>query len=382
MRHRSAGIFGIALFLAAGSQWHCSRAKEETAALPARGISAELVVRAMPVARREWIVTTPITGTLRTLSTVEVKPEVGGRLLAMYFSEGDFVRKNQLIAEIDPINYALSHDQAAAALRVAEAGLERTQISAEHARTEKERADNLLRSGGITQKDHQAALTGIKEAESQVRLAEAQCGQARAVLAIAEKALKDCQIFSPAEGHIQKKYFDKGSLLTPGAALYTLVDNSRLELECVVPSYRLASIRVGQRALFQTPTWGERRFEGTVSAINPEIESDTRSVDVKLKISNPRGELRSGMYAKGDIITGREPQALMISHDSLIPEKEGSETAAVYVIKEGKAHRVEIRISDTQLDSVWVRKGLQDGDIVITEIGPSLKEGTPVRVSR
>jgi membrane fusion protein, multidrug efflux system len=372
----------LALVLVAGSQWDCKKSKEENSALAAAGLSAELVVRAIPVTRREWIVATPITGNLRTLSTVDIKPEVGGRLISVCFREGDFVRKDQLLAEIDPVNYRLSYDQAAASLRVAEAGAERAQISAEHAKTEKERADNLLRSGGITQKDHQAAVTGIKEAESQVRLAEAQCGQARAVLAIAEKALKDCRIYAPAEGHVQKKYFDKGSLLTPGVALYTLVDNSRLELECVVPSYQLAIIRLGQHATFQTPTWGERRFEGAVSAINPEVESENRSVMVQLKIANPRGELRSGMYAKGEIITGKEMQALVIPRDSLIPEKEKSETAGTYVIRDGKVHRVEIKIGDSQLDSVLVRQGLHEGDMVITEIGPSLKEGTPVRVSQ
>ena len=379
--HRSSRIFWmLALILASGSQWDCNKSKVENSALPAAGISGELIVKAIPVTPREWIAKTPITGTLRTLSTVDIKPEVGGRLLAVYFREGDFVRKDQLLAEIDPVNYRLSYDQAVAALRVAEAGVERVQISAEHAKTEKERADNLLRSGGITQKDHQSALTGIKEAESQVRLAEAQCGQARAVLAIAEKALKDCRIYAPAEGHVQKRYFDKGSLLTPGATLYTLVDNSQLELECVVPSYQLANIRLGQRATFQTPTYGARRFEGTVSAINPEVESENRSVMVQLKIANPKGELRSGMYAEGEIITGKELRALVIPRDSLIPEKEGSGTAGAYIIKDGKAHRVEIKIGESQLDSVLVRQGLQEGDLVITEIGPSLKEGTPVRV--
>ena len=78
----------------------------------------------------------------------------------------------------------------------------------------------------------------------------------------------------------------------------------------MIPSYQLAGIRLGQHATFQTPTWGERRFEGTVSAINPEIESENRSVKVQLKIANPRGELRSGMYARGEIITGREASAL------------------------------------------------------------------------
>ena len=60
-----------------------------------------------PLSTREWIATTPITGNLRTLSTVDVKPEVGGRLIAVYFREGDLVRKDQLLAEIDPVNYRL-----------------------------------------------------------------------------------------------------------------------------------------------------------------------------------------------------------------------------------------------------------------------------------
>ena len=299
---------------------------------------------------------------LRTLSTVEVKPEVGGRLIATYFAEGDLVRKNQLLAEIDTVNYTLAYNQAEAALKVAQAGLERAQVSADHARTEKGRADNLLRSGGITEKDHQAALTGIKDAESQVRLAEAQCEQARAALAIAEKALKDCNIYSQTEGHVQKRYFDKGSLLTPGVSLYTIVDNNQLELECEVPSYQLAGLRLGQRATFQTPTYGERRFEGIVSAINPEVESENRSVMVKLKISNPRGELRTGMYARGEILTDREPRALVIPRDALIPDKEGSGAAGVYIVREGKAHRLDIQIGDSQLDQVWIRQGLREGD--------------------
>jgi RND family efflux transporter MFP subunit len=380
---RDSGILRIlALFLAAGSQWHCGQSDGENSHNPAAELSKGLVVKAVAVMSREWIATVPITGNLRTLSTVEIKPEVGGRLIATYFMEGDLVRKNQLLAEIDPINYRLACDQAEAALRVAQAGLERAQVSADHAKTEKERADNLLRSGGITQKDHQAALTGIKDAESQVRLAEAQCEQAHAALAIAEKALRDCKIYSPTEGHVQKRYFDKGSLLTPGVPLYTLVDNNQLELECVIPSYQLASLRLRQLATFRTPTYGERLFEGIVSAINPEVESENRSVKVKLKISNPRGELRSGMYARGEIVTDKESQALVIPRDSLIPEKEESETAGVYVVRGGKAHRIDIKIGDSKLAQVWVRQGLKEGDLVIAEIGPSLKEGVPVRVSR
>ncbi len=367
-----------AFILAACSQWKCSKSKGENG----RNLvdsPAEIVAKAAPVARQEWVSAVPLSGTLRTLSNIDVKPEVGGRLIATYFKEGDLVQKDQLLAEIDPINYRLAYDQAAAALEVAQAGLERTKVSAEHAKTEKIRADNLLRSGGITEKDHQAAVTGVKDADTQVRLAEAQCGQGRAALAIAEKALKDCKILAPAQGHVQKRFFDKGSLLAPGISLYTIVDNSQLELECVIPSHQLAAIRLGQRAVFTTPTWGERKFEGAVSAINPTIESDNRSVKLILKIANPGGELRSGMYARGEVVTGHETGALVIPRDALIPEKEGSDTTGVYVVREGRAHRVGIQIGGSQQDRVWARQGLSEGELVITEIGPSIKEGVAVR---
>jgi membrane fusion protein (multidrug efflux system) len=374
------GFIGIMLLVAAG-QWSCSSSKgENSGQSPAVPVSSEIAVRAKAIEPREWISTISISGDLRSLSTIDIKPEVGGRLTAVYFQEGDLVRKGQLLAELDPANYQLAYDQAAATLSVAEAGLERARISAEHVATEKIRADNLLSSGGITQKDHQAAVTSVKEADSQVRLAKAQCAQAQAALAIAEKALKDCKIVAPAQGNVQKRFFDKGSLLSPGVSLYTLVDNGRLELESIVPSYQLASIRLGQNAVFKTPTWGERIFKGVVSAINPTVESDNRSVKVILRIANPGGELRSGMYARGEITTGFKSKALVISRDSLIPEKEGVDDAGVYVVREGKAHQLRVQIGDSQQDQVWVRKGLEEGDLVITEIGPSIKEGAPVKI--
>jgi RND family efflux transporter MFP subunit len=372
----------LVLALSAGTQLNCGKSKVEGNENAGTALSAELVVKTAPVARRDWIVSVPVTGNLRSLSTVEIKPEVGGRLIATNFNEGDLVQRGQLLAEIDPVNYRLAYDQAEAALQVALAGLERARVSADHAGTEKERADHLLKSGGITEKDHQAALTGIKDAESQVRLAEAQCGQARAALAIAEKALKDCIIHSPIEGYVQKRYFDKGSLLSLGVAIYTIVDNKQLELECVIPSHQLAKLRAGQSATFKTPTYGEQLFNGIVSAINPEVESENRSVIVKLKISNPKGELRSGMYARGEIIAHREANALVIPRDSLIAEKDETERASVYVVKEKSAHRVEIMIGDTQIEDVWVRNGLKEGELVISEIGPSLKDGVPVQIAQ
>jgi len=379
-RHRANLTFLAVVFALALGQWHCSGTKNKANSDPVPKASAELVVKANPVEAREWAVTVPFSGSLRSDSIVEVKSEVAGRLIATCFSEGDLVQKGQLLAEIDPENYKLASDQAQAALTVAQAGLERAKVVADHARREKERADNLLKSGGITEKDQQAALTGIKDAEAQVRLAEAQCGQARAAVSIAEKALKDCRILAPAQGHVQKRFFDKGSYLMPGSSVYTLVDNSRLELECLVPAYRLAELRTGQRAVFTTPTWGERTFEGTVTAINPMIEAENRSVKVKVRMANPRDQLRSGMYANGDIEVRRVPSALVVPRSALMTEKEEASSGNVFVITEGKASRRTVQVGGIQQDHVWILQGLQQGELVIEEIGPTIKEGSAVRL--
>ena len=116
MNSRFRYVWMLVLVLAAGSQWECRKVENESAKNSAAALSSDLVVKTVRVARRDWISRAPITGTLRSLSTVDVKPEVGGRLIATYFIEGDRVGKNQLLAEIDPTNYRLSIDQAEASL--------------------------------------------------------------------------------------------------------------------------------------------------------------------------------------------------------------------------------------------------------------------------
>jgi membrane fusion protein (multidrug efflux system) len=379
MAQRARLLFSLILLVPAFLQLGCgsgSQAVSESAPKTA----VQLGVRATAAGTAEWPVTVPFSGSLLSKSVVDVKPEVGGRLVAMHFSEGDLVRKGQLLAEIDDSNFRLAHDQAVAVLGVAQAGLNRAKVNLEHARREKERADNLLRTGGITEKDHQAATTGVRDAEAQVKLAEAQCEQARAAISIAAKALNDCRILAPAEGQVQRRVYDQGTIISPGQPLYTLVDNARLELECLLPSYRLAEIRSGLKATFTTPTFGTREFDGTVAAINPMVEPDNRSVKVLLRVSNPRGELRSGMFCRGIIEVRRQPDALVIPRSALITEQEDPTSGSVYVVNEGVARRRNVRIGGVREDRIWIQQGLERGELFIVEIGPSLKDGTPVKV--
>jgi len=378
MRRKSiAGILLAVVLTVCG----CAGNRENSPSDAAIEAPAALVVKAAPVRAQEWIVAISVSGSLRSQSMVEVKVEVGGRLIATHFEEGSSIQKGQLLAEMDTANYQLAYNQARAVLGVAEAGLERVRVMLEHARREKERADNLVRTGGITQKDHEAALTNVKDADTQVHLAEAQIEQARAALSIAEKALRDCRILAPAAGRVQRKYFHEGSLLVPGSSICSLVDNTRLEFECNLPSYQLSEVRPGQAAFFTTPTWGERRFEGRVHSINPVIESESRAVRLIVKIANPGEELRSGMFAGGDIEVRRQAGALVIPRSAFMANQSGRTSGSVYVVEGGFARRRAAEVVDSRRDALWVRNGVNAGELVIVEIGPALKDGSAVRVA-
>jgi membrane fusion protein, multidrug efflux system len=169
-------------------------------------------------------------------------------------------------------------------------------------------------------------------------------------------------------------------LIAPGTPVYTLVDNARLELECLVPSNELAGIRQGQKATFTTPTWGERVFEGTVSALNPMVEADNRSIRVILKIANHGGELRSGMYARGEIRVGMEKNAVVIPRSAFLVEQEQASSGSVFVVAGGKVQRRPVQLGGSRNNLLWIVKGLAPEDQVVIDIGPSLRDGQAVRV--
>jgi multidrug efflux pump subunit AcrA (membrane-fusion protein) len=118
-----------------------------------------------------------------------------------------------------------------------------------------------------------------------------------------------------------------------------------------------------------------------VSSISPVVEADNRSVEVIVKISNPKEELRTGMFARGEIEVRREARALVIPRSSFMADEEGSTSGGVFVAEGGRALRRSVRIADSRKDLLWVREGLKEGDLVIVQVGPALKEGAPVRVA-
>lgn len=349
----------------------CSKetaAKTETVAPP-------LPVKITRVEPRPVEQLVEITGNLVSAVTVDVKTEVPGRLVSLLKDEGDFVGKGELVARLDDSNPILGVRQAEANLETTAAALERASVAEEHARIEDARARNLIKSGGITERDQQAAEMALKDAKAQVRLIEAQIAQARQAVDIAKKRLSDCSVYSPISGEVESKRVNQGTYLDSGAVLLRIVDNQRLELESYVASSELARLKEGQTVRFSVSAYPET-FEARIKTISPAVESINRSIQVKGTVPNPARKLKTGMFVRGWIVTGVRPDSYLVPADAVW--RQPSQPPFVFVVEQDVARKRQVATGLEQPGGVEVTGGLKPGDVVVTEQYLELADGSRV----
>jgi RND family efflux transporter MFP subunit len=354
-----------ALLLAA-----CSKEAAKPTAAPSLAVR---VVRIQPRPLEEAL---DITGSLVSATAVDVKTRFAGRLVTLLKQQGDRVQKGELLAGLEETDARLALNQARATLDVAQASFDRAQVGEDHARRELDRAQNLLRSGGITDRDFQAAEMTARDARAQVKLAGAQVEQARQAVAVAQKRLSDCRIVSPINGEVDRKLYNPGGWVDVNTLLYKLVDNQRLELETYVASSELGPVRSGQKVRFSVAAYAGETFEATITHISAAVDVMNRSEPLRAAVPNPTRKLKAGMFVKGRIITGIKPSAIVIPVDAVW--RRSGQAAYIYVVVNNEAKKREVKTGQEDADSIEITSGLARGETVVAEQNLELAEGVKV----
>lgn len=371
----AAAAFAAAMLLAA---CRTQEAKSTTTSSEPAPVAAPL----LKVDTQTFVATVPLTGTLVSNARVDVKAETIGKITRFDKEEGDPVAAGEAVVWVNDENFQLSLRQAETVVKVAEAGLERAKLLETHGRSELERAENLLKSGGITDKDLKAAQIAAQDADAQVTVAAAQLEQARAALDLARKHLRDTVIQSPVSGVIQKKFVNKGAYVEAPTAVFTVVDNSRLELESPVASSDLASINPGQRVTFRVNSYPGTTFEGRVVEIAPAVETETRSAKVRIQVVRSAGKLKAGMFAEGEILTGSNAQAIVIPSAAAYRDDRSAKSSYVFVLDNGKAARRNVRIGRERDGQLEIVEGLKPGDTLVAAQSIEIAEGVRIQALR
>jgi membrane fusion protein (multidrug efflux system) len=288
-------------------------------------------------------------GTARASESIDVTAKVSNLVTAIRFTEGQQVRKGDILVELDGA-------QARADLAVADAAL-------------KESASQLQRSRELYE-------TKVLS-DQQIEQIESTYSANVARVAAARSRLSDTIIRAPFNGRVGLRRASVGGLVAPGTVITTLDDTSTIKLDFTVPERVVAAMKPGLTLEARSVAYPDQVFEGKVASVDSRVDPNTRSVIVRALVPNDDGLLKPGMFLNVHLSRGTA-DVLVVPEESLVPEQGD---VFVYVVQDGKASKRRIQTGQRTVGNVQVTDGLQAGEVVVTEGTQKLRDGASVSVA-
>jgi membrane fusion protein (multidrug efflux system) len=274
---------------------------------------------------------------------VVIRPEIAGRVAEIRFTEGQSVARGSVLVKLDQSELAAVVASSRAALKWEEQRLDR--------------ADDLRQKGFIS-------AQGLDDQKTNL-------AKAKAKLAEDEAKLAKTEMRAAFPGVAGLRQVSEGQYVAAGTDIARLEKIDQLKLDFRVPEALVAKLRTGQPVRVLLDAYGDRAFTGNVYAIEPAVDEQTRTVLLRARVANPELKLRPGMFARVQVQLGVREKAVWIPEAAIVPR---GQDLFVFRVKEGKAELVRVQTGSRKVGEVEIVKGIEAGDLVVTEgvqkIGP------------
>jgi membrane fusion protein (multidrug efflux system) len=315
---------------------------------PGTGKGGGLSVEGIVVKSEAFDTNLEITGSIEANESVVLRSEVSGLVTGIYFKEGSNVSKGTVLVKVNDREIQAQLREAATKERLSS--------------TNENRAKQLLQKGAISQEEYDTSLADLQSLRSQSQLIRAQ--------------LAKTSIVAPFSGKIGLRSISVGEYLTPATTIANLLSINPVKINFSVPEKYVRQIKVGSEISFNTDA-SSKKYTGKVFAIEPGINQQTRTLQIKALAPNASGELLPGSFAKIKLALSTLNDAILIPTEAVIPVLKGK---IVYIAKNGKAKQVNVEAGTRTAESVVITSGLAVGDTVLTTGAMSLKPDAPVKV--
>lgn len=307
-------------------------------------------VQVAPAIKQEVVYVAETTGTLVAEADADVSTEVDGTVKQVLFKEGDQAGEGQLLVVLHDERYRLKVEENRAAVRHAEADLDLAE------KTLKRKAQ-LSNEGVIPLQEYDDAI-------ATANLSKASLETAQAVLSLAEKDLKDTQIFAPFSGLIGAKYVEAGEYVKEGDKLFNIVKIDPIRVEFYVPEKYTPMVELGKTLNITVEAYPKEEFLGEIYFVNPKIKTETRRFQCQARIKNTDGRLKAGFFATSKIVLSKNPDAIVVPQEAVL-EEEG--LSYCFIVEAGRAKKVSLT------PGIKLKEGM-------VEVINGIVEGTPVVV--
>ena len=308
---------------------------------------------AMPVeaaaARTDTVIDAILaTGQIQALQSIELKPDVEGRLVQILVREGSPVARGTPLFKIDDAELRAQVAQATADRDLARQSLARTR--------------ELLGQKASSQAE-------LERAEATMRSNEAQLERLKVRL---DRTL----VRAPFAGVMGQRFVSLGDYVNTDTRLVSLQTVSPQRASFQVPERYADQLKVGQQVSFRVAALPGRQFTGKVDFVDPVVQLPGRTITVKARVPNPRRELQAGMFIEARLATDVRPNAVVIPEDAILPLQGAS---FVWVVNGGKATRRQVELGVRTPGFVEVKNGVENAEQVVVGGQERLAEGAPVQ---
>jgi membrane fusion protein, multidrug efflux system len=306
-----------------------------------------------------------VTGSIQGVKEASISAKATGRIEVLPVKDGDYIESGQLLAKIDSRELEAQYLQAKANMTSAQANLA-------NAARNYTRIQSLAQQGAISQQQ-------LDTAQTQYDVAKAQTAQNTANVQLLEAQVANTSVVAPFSGYVARRSLSQGEMVSPGTILLAVVDLSKVKIEVFVSEQDIGKIQIGQPATFTVDAYHGQTFTGKVAEISPAADLKNRSFKVRIEAENTERKLKSGMFARAEIIYARKAEAYIVPKQAVI-EKNGK--PFVFVVKNDQVEQRAIATGLVYEQTIEIVTGIQAGEIIATFGHDTLKNGDKVSIAR
>ena len=287
--------------------------------------------------------------TIATEESVEIHPEIGGRVEAVLAQEGDHVKAEQILVQLDD-EQALIEDK-------------ESEVELNHLEGSYKRTEEMFRRRLISTQEYEDKFYQLE--------------QARLRRQKAHLALEHTHIRAPFAGVLTTRSVQVGGRVAPGGKLFDLVKLDDLIARVHVPGQYLRNVRVKQVAQIESDFLQDMSFDGYVKRISPVVDPQSGTFKVTLGVHDRWEHLRPGIFVTARIVTDTHASTVLVPKEAIVYD--GADRF-VFVVRDSTAHRVKLDAGYENSRFVEARSQIDDTTQVIVVGQNGLKDQARIRI--
>lgn len=336
-----------------------------------------------------WV--SPAQATIDLTSTGYVVPQrvakvgakVTGRITQVHVREGQEVKTNDLLFELDPTDQKSAVASAQARVLAAQARAQTARANLADIKQQLERQKKLAATGSVAQATVDDLAAKVDAADAQVKAADAETAAAAAEVNAISITLGSFKIVAPIDGVATSKPAEVGDVVAPMSPLVELVDFASLLIETDVPEGRMGVVQKGGPTEVVFDAYPDKRYRGEVNEIGPRMNRAKATGLVKVKLLDNPPNVRPEMAARVSFLAKAldasqlaEPPKLVVP-DSAIVDRNGAKM--VFVIEGDRVHATMVTLGDSMGSGFVVKDGVKAGARLVKNPPETLKDGQSIK---